>query len=478
MRLLTSSPKLILCAALTVGALLGTASTASDWPRFRGPNGSGVAEISNLPTEFSVETADWTVPVVFGRSSPIVAGGLVYLTGLDDDELVTLAIDASTGEMRWKRGVPRRRTDTVSSETGPAVATPVSDGQNVFAFFPEFGIVSYDRGGRERWRHELPPLRSYYGLASSPILEDGVLILLCDQTRAPYLLGLDAGTGKVLWKHERSVQAESWTTPVVHRSGTPDARVLTFGTFLTEAYVPRTGAVAWSLPGVGPTPVASPVVAEDRLFVLAPDQVEESAPPSYESFASLDDDFDGALSKSEIAPSPWASAFDWFDSDGDGSAALVEIRAALDVMASSDYGLVGIDLSGAGRPEVLWSQKRTLPYVSTPILYDGVLFLIKDGGILTSYEPNTGKVIKRGRVQGAIEGFSPSPVATDGKLYLTSNTGKIAVIRAEGQWSTLAVNDLDEVIHGTPALAEGRMFVRTRSKLLSFAAEAAQSSKN
>lgn len=450
-------------------AAFDSAVWPSDWLRFRGPNGAGVVtDAVSLPVEFAPEGAEWSQQVLFGRSSPIVANGLVFLTGLDGQELITAAHDLETGAERWRRAVPRRRVDQISSDAGPAVATPVSDGEHVYAFFPEFGLVSYDAEGKERWRLELPPFASYYGLASSPIVEGGVLILLCDQTRSPYLLGVDTKTGKELWRHAREVRAESWTTPVVHRSGTDQARVLTFGTFVVDAFDPRTGERIWQVPGLGATPVASPVLDGDLLYVVAPDQQEESAPPSIDSFAALDGDGDEQLTADEMAESPWASAFAWLDIDGDGRAALTEIESQMEIMASPDYGLVAIDVAADKHPKVVWRQKKTLPYIASPIVYRGTLYLIKDGGILTSYEPATGAIWKRGRLAKAVEPFSPSPVAADGKLYLTSSVGTVVVVRADAEWETLAVNDLDEQIFATPAIAGDRLIVRTRSKLYSF----------
>ena len=439
-----------------------------DWARFRGPNGSGVGESSGLPVELSPSGAVWSRDVLFGRSSPIVDRGLVVLTGLEGRGLTTVAFSAETGEELWRQAVPRRRVDELAVEGGPSVATPVGDGKSIYSFFPEFGLVAYDREGNELWRHELPPFRSYYGMASSLVLDGGVLVLLCDQTSEPFILGVDAKTGEELWREKRDVQAESWTTPVIHRPGTDEARVLTFGTFAVDAYDVRTGELDWRLPGFGATPVASPIVAGDWLYAVAPDQQEASATPPLDSFAALDLDGDEALDEEEIAPNPFAAAFVWLDMDRDGLASLSEIAHQLDVMSSPDFGLVAVDLAASGGPEIRWRQRKTLPYIATPILYREVLFLIRDGGILTSYHPETGEVFKRGRIKGATESFSPSPIATDGKLYLTSSVGTVAVVSAEAEWETLAVSDLDEPIFASPAIGGGRLFVRTQSKLYAF----------
>ena len=455
--------------ALALALFAGTAAIADDWPRFRGPNGSGTAPDENLPVEFSAATAAWTREVPAGQSSPIALHGAVFLTALDGDALVTAAYDARTGEEKWRRSVPRLRVDQIAPESGPAVPTPVADEAGVYSFFPEFGLVAYDFDGRERWRRELPPFRSFYGLASSPIIERGVLVLLCDQTNKPYILGVDPASGKELWRTSRDARAESWTTPVVHRAGTENARVLTFGSYAVDAYDPRTGELAWHLPGFGTTPVASPLVEGDLAFVVVPDQAAEFTPPALESFAKLDADGDQALDPQEIKPSEYASTFGWFDIDGDGKAALTEIARQLETMASPDFGLVAVDLAAPGGPRILWRERKTLPYIATPILYRGVLFLVKDGGILTSYEPKSGAILKRGRIEGATEQFFPSPVGAGGRLYLTSSTGTVAVVSAQAQWERLAVNDLDEPVFASPAIAGGRLFVRTRSKLYAFA---------
>jgi hypothetical protein len=255
---------------------------------------------------------------------------------------------------------------------------------------------------------------------------------------------------------------------VVHRAGTKEARILTFGNFVVDAYEPRSGKLAWRLPGFGATPVSSPIVDGDRLFAVAPNQLEVVPPPSNESFAALDRDGDSKLTQEEMAGSDWASTFAWLDIDDDGFASLAEIATQVEILLSPDHGLVAVDLAGDGGPHIVWRQKKTLPYIATPILYRGVLFLVKDGGILTSYDPQTGNVLKRARIEGVVESFSPSPVAASGRLYLTSSGGTVAVVSAEAQWETLAKSDLDEEVFASPAIGDGRLLVRTRTKLYSF----------
>jgi outer membrane protein assembly factor BamB len=449
-----------------IGWLLGAPAECGDWTRFRGPNGSGIADVEGLPEKLAAGSALWSAPIPFGQSSPIVVGSKVLLTALADEGLVTLAVDGRSGKELWRRSVPRRRIDRVAHQSGPAVATPVSDGSAVFAFFPEFGLVAYGLDGRERWRLEMAAFESFYGMAGSPVLEAGVLVLVCDQSRKPFIVGVDAATGQELWRKPREVRAESWTTPIVHRPGTEQASILVFGTSFLDAYAPRTGERLWRLPGFGFTPVASPVLDGERVFTVVSDQAEEPL-PSVDALFEPDKDRDGRLTEAEFAGSPFASVFPWLDMDGDGAVSRDEYATQLAGLKSTDYGLVAVEL-GKGAAEIVWRQQKTLPYIATPIVYRGVLFLIKDGGILTSYDPATGSVLKRGRIEGASGGFSPSPVAAGGKLYLASSSGAIAVVAARGDWQTLSLGELDEEVHATPALGDGRLYLRTRSRLYAF----------
>ncbi len=393
------------------------------------------------------------------------------MTGLEGNELVTVAHDAKTGERRWRASVPRKRVDDLAPETGPAVATPASSDDRVFAFFPEFGLVSYDLSGKERWRLELEPFFSYYGLGSSPILESGVLVLVCDASRSPYILGVDAATGKELWRQDRATTAESWTTPVLYRGAEGRALAVVFGSYSVTAYDVLSGKQAWSLPGVGFTPVASPVLFGHMLYAVAPDQSEGGDLPSVATTMALDENGDGRLTESEMATSSVVTYFKWLDMNSDGLLSRSEYTTQLAGLQSPDHGLVAIDLAAPGGPAIAWRQTRTLPYISTPIVYQGVLYLVKDGGILTSYDPSTGAVLQRGRLEGATEPFSPSPVAGGGNLYLASSTGSLAVVKAHAEWQLKALTDFDEGIFATPALAKGRIFVRTRSRLYAFGLE-------
>ena len=168
-------------------------SMQSDWPQFRGPNASGVSEATNLPVSFGPgENVLWKTPVPMGNSSPVVAGDRVYLTGFEKERLLTVAIDRHTGRVVWQKEAPRPRTQVIERPSnGPASASPVSDGQNVYVFFQDFGLLAYGPDGKELWRMPLGPFNNPFGHGASPILAGNTLLMNIDQDTGSYLLAVE-----------------------------------------------------------------------------------------------------------------------------------------------------------------------------------------------------------------------------------------------------------------------------------------------
>src|SRR5512138_1225080 len=176
----------------------------SDWSRFRGPNGTGIADTSGLPAEFGPsKNVVWKTAVPAGHSSPVLTATHIFMTGVDGQKLVVFAVDRATGKELWRREVPRRQAGRLENLNGPASPSPVTDGTNVYAFFQEFGLIAFTSAGRELWRLQLGPFNMFYGFGASPILVDGTLILPVDQDTGSYLLGVDARTGKPRYKVDR-----------------------------------------------------------------------------------------------------------------------------------------------------------------------------------------------------------------------------------------------------------------------------------
>jgi len=448
------------------------ADASGDWTRFRGPNGSGVIDVSGLPTEFGPDTnVVWKTPLPFGHSSPIIVGDRIYVTGSEGDALLTLAVDAERGEIVWQRDAKRAFDAAMYKENDASSPTPASDGENVFVFFSELGLLSYDREGNERWRVELGPFDNFYGMAASPVIAGDLVLLLCDQVEGSFFLALDKNTGEQRWRAERPGRIESYTTPVLYPADVPTS-VLVFGSGWIDAYALSDGAHQWEMPGVGEGPVASPVVAGSMMVVTTPNHVEEPFPTFEALLATADTDGDERMSATEFSVVPgFGEHFGWTDRDSDGLLTAEEYEALVAMAEGSTYGVIGISLpdDGSSRAgQIVWTHEQSLPYIPTPLVYDGVLYLVRDGGIVQSLDPATGEVFKRGRTSRAAGSVFSSPVAADGKIIIASLEGEIAVLQAGPQWEVMAVSEIDEPIYSSPALADQRVYVRTPTSLYAF----------
>ena len=192
---------------------------AQDWPRFRGPNGSGVSEGEAFPSEVNPE-ADvlWKTDVPPGKSSPILSGDRLFLTAHEEDKRYLICLDRNTGRELWRRETLVDREEHRHKLNDPATPTPVSDGDSVYAFFADFGLVAYLHDGRERWKQPLGPFASMHGVAASPIYAEGKLILQIDQFEGSYLAAFDPEDGEIVWKTTRQDFAGGYSTPVIHSS--------------------------------------------------------------------------------------------------------------------------------------------------------------------------------------------------------------------------------------------------------------------
>ena len=450
-----------------------------DWPQFRGPNASGVSEDTDLPTTFGPgESAVWKTPVPMGNSSPVVAGDTVYLTGFEKERLFTVAIRKETGRVLWRQEAPRPRQQVIERPAnGPASASPVSDGRNVFVFFQDFGLLAYGPGGKELWRMPLGPFKNPFGHGASPIMAGDTLLMNIDQDTGSYLLAVEKNSGRVLWRKERPLAQRGYATPVLYRDPVGMLQVIVAGSYRLSAYDVRSGNEIWwvrRLPWqIKPTPV---VAGNEIYFVTYAGEsdpgAQENVPSFQDALARLDLNKDGKLSKEEITDPSAKSRFEeYLDLDGTG---FLEERdwEQYRERRLGENGLRAYRLGGKGdvtETHLLWKNARSLPNVPSPLVYRGVLYTLKEGGILTSYDMRTGEILKQARLQNALGDYYASPVAGDGKIYLISEEGKATVIQAGAQWQILKTNDLGDGCRGTPAIAGGRLYIRTYETLYCFA---------
>jgi outer membrane protein assembly factor BamB len=444
------------------------------WTQFRGPNGSGVDSATGYPVEFSPSrNVVWKKAIPYGQSSPVVVGGRVYLTASDTDRLLTICLDAKTGQELWKREIPRKKTQEIFRANDPASPTPAADESGVVVFLPEFGLAAYTREGKDLWTLPLGPFKNFYGMAASPILAGDLLILVCDQQKGSFVLAVERKTGHQRWRTERPSLDVGWATPMVFRPSDGPAQLIVLGSSRLDSYYLDTGESRWWMPIGTMGALGTPVASGSTLLVSTLSSSEPMLPAFETVLAMYDKDHDGRLSYDEFkGDKDLGEHFGWIDTDGDKFITAQEWNYARSLGGNADFGAVAIRPGKIqGKLEagaVRWRFKKNLPFIPAPLLYNDVYFMVRDGGIITSLDPATGKLLKEGRTRDAIGEYYASPVAADNKLFLANTDGKITVLKAGAQWEVLQVNDLGEEVHATPALSQGRIFVRTRGVLYCF----------
>jgi outer membrane protein assembly factor BamB len=420
----------------------------------------------------------WNTSLPPGNSSPAVSGDRIYLTAVEHEKLFTIALDRASGKVLWRREAPRPRKQVIERPAnGPVSATPATDGRNVYAFFQDFGLLAYGPDGNELWRMPLGPFNNPFGHGASPILAGEMLLMVCDQDTNSFLLAIDKHTGRVIWRTERPHAQRGYATPILYQPREGGIQVMVSGTHRLSGYDARSGKGLWwirRLPWqIKPTPVLDGDTVYFVTFSAETEPGEQEILPAFaEALVKLDRNHDGRISKDELDDPRAKARFDeYLDLDHTGYLEerdwehLRERRLGESALRAYRLGGRG-DLTESG---LLWKNVRSLPNVPSPLVYRGVLYTLKEGGILTSFDMRSGAIVKQGWLDGAPGDYYSSPVAADGKIYTVSEEGKVAVIRAGAQWELLGVNDMEDGSRSTPAIAGGRMYLRTFSTLYCFA---------
>jgi outer membrane protein assembly factor BamB len=317
-----------------------------------------------------------------------------------------ICLDSETGRVLWEQtafeGTPY---DNRHRKSSYAASTPATDGKHVFAYFGSEGLYAYDMKGKLAWKADLGKLATVgMGTGTSPILYENVVLMQCDEDNggSSFIVALDKKTGKEVWRTPRKVQV-SWATPMLVKTA-KRTELITSGTEAIIAYDPATGKELWRHKGVESNAIPSPVANSDMVFISA------------------------------------------------GFPAKV-------VMA--------INLGGSGdlADTVAWKYAKGTAYVPSPILYNGYLYLTTDRGIITCLDAKTGEVKYEGGRVPIPATFTASPVAFDGKILLTSEDGDTFMIKAGPTHEILGTNSVGEPVYASPAIADGRIFIRGEKNL-------------
>jgi outer membrane protein assembly factor BamB len=415
-------------------------ASGGNWPQWRGPAGTGVSTEKNLPTEWSAtKNIKWKTPIA-GRShsSPIVWGNKIFVTTAIEGEVVpgakavkhmngdkeflhpdsigadrnhvfkVICLNATTGQILWEQkafeGTPY---DNRHRKSSFAASTPATDGKYVYAFFGSEGLYAYDMSGKLAWKADLGKLGTVgMGTGTSPILHENLVLMQCDEDNgeASFIVALDKKTGKEVWKTPRKVQV-SWATPILVRT-VKRAELITSGTEAIVAYDPATGKELWRHKGVESNAIPSPVANNEVVFLSA-----------------------GFPEKIVMA---------------------IRLGAAGDLTDSAN---------------VAWKHSKGTAYVPSPILYGDYLYLTTDRGILSCLNAKTGELIYEGGRVPIPATFTASPVAFGGKILLTSEDGDTFIINAGPKHEVLGSNSVGEPVYASPAIADGRIFIRGEKNL-------------
>ena len=382
---------------------------AGYWPRWRGPSGQGLVGDAGYPDRWSAtDNVVWRAPVPgSGNSSPIVWDDHIFLTtGRDAGRrLFVLAYRRSDGALLWETEVAPGPRESVHGKNGPASATPVTDGERVYASLGGRGLVALDFEGRLLWHTEIGRVANYHGPAGSPLLYRDRIILYQDQRGGGFVAAYDTATGAQVWRTARDASV-GWGTPVAIRVGDRDEIVVS-SQHTVRAYDPAGGGELWSCDGNRFEVIPTPVVAAGLVFCTS-----GRAGPTL-----------------AIRPG------------GQGDVT---------------------------RTHIAWSTPRGSPFVPSPIAYDGYLYTINDmASIVTCFDAATGAVRWQQRLGRAMrEGFSASPVAVDGKVFFTNDNGITFVVRAGPDFEILHTNDIGARTLASPALVDGRWYIRTEDELI------------
>jgi outer membrane protein assembly factor BamB len=464
-------------------AACGLTSLAADgplaWPQFRGPNGSGVADGQKPPVELGPDkNVKWKVAVPSGLSSPIVAGDKLILTAFENDKLYTIAYDRATGKETWRAQAPATAIEPFYKEEGsPAASTPVTDGQRVVAYFGSCGLVCYDLAGQELWKYAMPVAGTAgdFGTGTSPILVENKVIVVRDELKNPRIVAVDATTGKLAWETKRR-SVTSYCTPVAW--DTPSGKqIAAAGHAQMCGYDLATGEEKWTLSGLPSGCCSSPVVADGTLYFAGwspggPDS--EFQMPAFDAVLKDGDaDKDAKISKVESEKTMLKGFFDSNDMNKDGFVSRDEWDNLLKFMTEGKNSAFALKPGGNGNlteSHLLWKQTKGLPYIPSAILYRGQYVMVKDGGIVTALDAQSGKELYMQRAV-ASGSYYASPVAAGGHIYFVQLAdGAITVLKAGAKQPELAAENppLGERVAATPAIADDTLYVRTDKHLYAF----------
>jgi len=455
-----------------LAAAVAAMAAPPDWGRFRGPNGTGIDDSNPLPASFGPgNNMIWKISLPNGYSSPVIHKDRIFVTGFEGDKLYTMCLDRASGRINWRRESPRPRMEKIDKRNSPASPTPVVDGDSVYVFFGDYGLLSYGLDGNERWRTPVGPFNNVYGIGVSPIVAGNTVVLVIDQNRESFAAGYDKKSGKLKWRKPRPEALSGSSTPAVHGK-----LVIAPSSFRVDAYDADTGEIVWFARGLASEMKSVPVVVGDKVLISGYNTPENEPgkqmklPDWADVIRDFDKDKDGMITKEESPNEQTRRYFVFEDIDENGKLDEKEWKLFQAVLGAEN-GLLAFKLGGKGditQSGLLWKYHRSVPQLPTLVAYKNIVYMVNDSGVLSTIDLETGKPLKVARVAGAADNYYSSIIAGDNKVFFFSKSGKITVLEAGPDQKQLSASELDAEVFATPAIADGRIYVRTTNALYCF----------
>ena len=479
------------------------------WNEFRGPNGSGIRMDAKIGVP-SMQELLWKTPLPFGLSCPVLSEDKIFLTGFKEGLLLTIALDRMTGEIIWQRKAPEVEIEKFHASSSPATPTPFVEQNRLYVYFGSYGLLCYDHNGKELWKKPLSTPKSLYGTACSPIVYNEMLILVADddanlpdsKVSRSKILAVNKKDGSTIWQRHRPFHRSGWSTPTIFEK-IGGAELIVLGNGSLRGYSMPDGQEKWQVDGFSRETIARPMIGSGKVYgsgsrLGGSADLNTDPLPFWKAVIGFDRNGDGRLERREMTghftfpfrpqlppghpgyglPLPKDSEakrkrldamFGWIDKNRDGFWDKEEFLKNLTIGRGKPL-LVAVKPGGAGNvtdSHIQWEFNKGIPEVPSPILYDDLIYMVSNGGVLTCLSAGGGQMVYRKRLPGLGQ-YVASPVVAGQNLIFVSEEGLLSVVRSGKEFKLLGQLNVKENIRVTPAVGRQNLYLRGDSHLWAF----------